>query len=96
MVKNAYQKALNDVKKILDKFNNEWTLTAAFVYTTPDGFLQFLGSQAVGDVLQEHHQDIMHHPAYSHQVTEEDPDFVPAEAANRVNMTLNPQGEPEK
>ena len=84
MVKNAFDKALNDVKRIVHKFNQDWNLTAAFIFTTPDGFLQCHGSQAIGDIMLEHSQDIMRHPAYSHQVTDEDPDYVPAEAMNKV------------
>ena len=88
MVKNDLDQAVHDVLKILHKFNQEWGLTAGFVYSTHEGILQFLGSQAIRDVVLEHQEDILRHPAFSHQTCEDDPDFILEEATNQVRVNL--------
>ena len=93
MGRTEFSKAVSTMKRVLGKFA-EWGLTAGFVYTTEDGFLQFYGSEAVGHVIDQHRDSIMHHPAFSHQMTEDDVDYIPEDAGNMVTIyfSLNQKG----
>ena len=84
MGKNEFDIAVRDMKKILHKFA-DWGLTAGFVYTTEDGLLQFFGSEAVGDLVDQHQGAIVHHPAFSHRQSEDDIDYMPEDAGTTVS-----------
>jgi hypothetical protein len=88
MGKNEFERTVVAMKKLMNKFA-DWGLSAGFVYTTEDGLVHFYGSQAIGDVIDQHQSEIMHHPAFSHSQSEEDPDFFPEEAGRWVSIENN-------
>ena len=83
MGKNEFDRAVESMKKLMNKFA-DWGLTAGFVYTTEDGLLQFYGSEAVGDLVNQNTAAITSHPAFSHRQSEEDPDYIPEDAGRMV------------
>ena len=83
MGKNNFDRAVETIKKVLNKFA-DWGLTAGFVYTTEDGLLQFYGSEAVGDLVNSNQGAITSHPAFSHCHSEDDPDYIPEDAGRMV------------
>ena len=87
MGKTEFARAVGTLQRVLAKFA-DWGLTAGFVYTTEEGSLQFFGSEAVGHVIQKHRDSIIHHPAFSHQVSEGDVDYIPENAGNMVCIVV--------
>ena len=85
MGKNEFDCAVDTMKKLMNKFT-DWGLTAGFVYTTEEGMLHFYGSEAVGDLVNSNQAAIKSHPAFSHRLSEEDPDFIPEDAGRMVNI----------
>ena len=87
MGKNEYDRAVETIKKLLNKFI-DWGLTAGFVYMTEDGLLQFYRLEAIGDLINHNQGAITSHPAFSHRQTDEDPEFIPEDAGRMVIILL--------
>ena len=80
MPRNQEERVLTQVQKVLNQFS-EWGLVAGFVYTTQQGLLKVLGSDAVVDLVSKHQSELESHPAFQQQFAEENevPDQVPVQ-----------------
>ena len=78
MPRNQEERVLAQVQKVLNQFS-DWGLVAGFVYTTQQGLVKVLGSEAVVELVSRHQRELESHPAFVQQFAEETevPDSVP-------------------